>query len=110
MEESDLAARGEAETAVPLCRDAGASGASRLLAIATASGRMVADRVALRRTGTHQVLAIDSAAGYWSAGTGALGQTSVDHRTGLSRAEAGTRVGPLRRARLSRLSSSRHIM
>src|SRR5262249_22026423 len=100
MEESDLAARGEAETAVPFGRDAGASRASRLRAIGTASGRMVAYRVALRRIGTNQVLAIHSASRLGSPGTGAPGQTSVDHRTGLSGTEAGTRTGPLRRTRL----------
>ena len=43
-------------------------------------------------------------------GTGASGQTSLDHRTGLSGTETGTRLGPLRRTRLARLSSSRHVM
>src|SRR5581483_3302117 len=42
--------------------------------------------------------------------TRSSGQTSLDHRTGLSGIEAGTRVGPLRRTRLARLPSSRHLM
>ena len=45
-----------------------------------------------------------------SGGTGAPGQTSLDHRTGLPGTEAGTRLGSLRRTRLARLSSSRHLM
>ncbi len=110
LEESDMAARREAETAVPLCRLAGASRASRLLAIRTASGRMVADRMASRGIRAHQVLAIHTAGRYRPGGTGASGQTSLDHRTGLSGTEAGTRLGPLRRTRLARLSSSRHLM
>ena len=64
----------------------------------------------VRRIRTHQVLAIHPAARHWSPGTGAHGQTSLDHRTGLSGTEAGTRVGPLRRTGLARLSSSRHLM
>src|SRR5579872_456112 len=105
MEESDLEARGEGETAVPLCRHAGAPRASRLLAIGTASGGMVVDRMAGRGNGTHQVLAIHSSGQSRADGSRAFGQTSLDHRTGLSGIEAGTRVGPLRRTRLARLSS-----
>src|SRR5690349_6290886 len=71
---------------------------------------MVADGVASRRIRTHQVLAIHAAGRYGPGRTGASGQTSVDHRTGLSGTEAGTRLGPLRRTRLARLSSSRHLM
>src|SRR5215471_20596415 len=107
---SDLAARRKAETAVPLYRHAGAPRASRLLAIGTASGRMVADRMANRGIGTHQILAIHSSGRHRPGGTRASGQTSLDHRTGLSGIETGTRVGPLRRTWLARLSSSRHIM
>ena len=40
LEESDVEARGEAEIAVTLCRHTGASRASRLLALSTASGRI----------------------------------------------------------------------
>jgi hypothetical protein len=110
LEESRLATRGEAETAVPVCGHPGAPWASRLLAIGTASGRVVADRMASRRIGTDQILAVHSPCRHRSSGTGAPGQTSLDHRTGLSRIKAGTRAGPLRRTRLARLSSSRHLM
>ncbi len=110
LEESGLAARGEAEIAVPLCGPAGGPGASRLLVIGTTSRRMVADRMASRGIGTNQVLALHSSSRRRSRRTRALGQTPLDHRTGLPGTEAGTRVGPLRRTRLARISSSRHVM
>src|SRR5215467_5067827 len=66
--------------------------------------------MANRGARTHQILAIHSAGQCRPGRTGAFGQTSVDHRTGLSGTEAGTRLGPLRGARLARLPSSRHIM
>src|SRR5215467_11923968 len=58
----------------------------------------------------NQVLAIHFADRYRAGRTGALGQTSLDHRARLPRTEAGTRLGPLRGTRLARLSSSRHLM
>ena len=60
LDESDLEARGEAETAIPLCRHAGAPRASRLLAIGTASRRMVADRMARKGGRADQILASHS--------------------------------------------------
>src|SRR6185369_5016664 len=110
LEESDVASRSEAETAIPLCRFARASRAPRLLAVGTASGRMVVDRVAVRRIGTDQVLALHSSVRHRPGGTRAHGQASLDHRTGLSGIEAGTRVGTLRRTWLARLPSSRYLM
>ncbi len=110
MEESDLEARGEAEVAVTLCRHTGSSRASRLLALPTSSGRMAADGMASRGIRTNQVLAIYSVRRYRPFATGAFGQTSLDYRTGLSRTQTGTRVGPLRRTRMARLPSSRHVM
>src|SRR5215831_11642142 len=110
MEESGVAARGKAETPIPLCRYAGAPRTPRLLAIGTTPGGMVADRVAGHGIGTNQVLAIDSSGRHRPGGTRAHGQASLDHRTGLSGTEAGTRVGPLRRTWLARLSPSRHLM
>src|ERR1043165_9713974 len=71
---------------------------------------MAADRMANRGIRTNQLLAIHSAGRYCLGGTGAFGQTPLDHRAGLSRTETGTRVGPLRRTRLARLPPSRHLM
>src|SRR5271165_7036 len=71
---------------------------------------MVADRMANWRIGTDQVLACHGAGRSGSGGTGALGEASLDHRARLSRAEAGTWLGALRRSRLAGLSSSRHLM
>src|SRR5205814_4552908 len=51
---------GEAETALPLWRPAGAPRAPRLLAIGTAPGGMVADRMAGRGSRANQILAIHS--------------------------------------------------
>ena len=92
LEEGDLAPGSEEETAVALCRFAGASSASRLLASGTASGRMAADRMAGRRNRTHQVLAVHPASRYPFDRTGAHGQTSLDHRAGLPGTETGTRI------------------
>src|SRR5262252_9393323 len=110
MEESGVAARGKAETPIPLCRYAGAPRTPRLLAIGTTPGGMVADRVAGHGIGTNQVLAIHSAGRHRPGGTRSHGQASLDHRTGLPGIEAGTRVGPLRRTWLARVSPSRHLM
>ncbi len=81
-----------------------------LLALPTSSGRMAADGMASRGIRTNQVLAIYSVRRYRPFATGAFGQTSLDYRTGLSRTQTGTRVGPLRRTRMARLPSSRHVM
>ena len=43
-------------------------------------------------------------------GSGGARQTALDHRTGLSGTQAGTRTRSLRRERLARLSPSRHSM
>ena len=67
------------KTAVALCGVASASSASRLLASATSRGRMVADRMAVRGNGTHQILAIHFACGHSSGRAGTHGQTSLDH-------------------------------
>src|SRR4051794_22810789 len=71
---------------------------------------MVADRMASGGSGANQVLTLHASERYRGSGTRPLGQTSLDHRTGLSGTETGTRLGPLRRTRLARLSSSRHVM
>src|SRR4051812_21068216 len=110
MEESGVATRGEAETPIPLCRFARASRTPRLLAIGTAPGGMVADRMAGRGSGANPVLAIHASCRPRPGGTGAHGQASLDHRTGLPGIEAGSPLGSLRRTWLPRLSSSRHLM
>jgi SRSO17 transposase len=61
LEESDLERGSKAKPAVAFCRATSASGASRLLALGSASRRMAADRMAHRRVRTRQVLAIDGA-------------------------------------------------
>src|SRR5258708_1555384 len=61
-------------------------------------------------TETHQVLAFHLVPQTPFSRVGAHGQTSLDHRAGLSGTEAGTRPGSLRRAGMAGFSSSRHLM
>ena len=110
LEEGELAAGSEQETPFAFCRFASASGASRLLAGGTTSGRMAADRMADGETEPDQILAVHTSDRYFAERTGGDRQTSLDHRAGLPRTEAGTRTRPLRRAGLARIPSSRHTM
>src|SRR5262245_35529178 len=71
---------------------------------------MAAHRMAARRSRTHQILAIHHACRDPSGGTRAYGQTTLDHRAGLSGVETGTRSGSLRRAWMEGFSSPRHLM
>src|SRR5450759_29185 len=69
---------------------------------------MAADRVAQRRSRTHQVLALDAPGREETQGLGPHGKAPLDHRAGLRRTEARTWIGSLRRKRLARFSSSRY--
>ena len=86
-----LAGRHGAEVAIPLCRRSRPPGASRLRESRTSRRGMATDRMAAKRSGTHQILAIDTASEYHAQSFGQDRQTPLDHRTGLPGIE--TRVG-----------------
>ena len=73
-------------------------------------GTMAADRVAGRREGTHQILAVESVRVDPSAQTGCHPQTALAHRARLRRTEAGTWPGTFRRPELARVSSSCNLI
>ena len=78
-------------------------GASRLLEGATTCRRVVTDRIAARRSGTHPVLDLDAASEYPAQSFGQDGQTRLDHRTGLSGVKTRVRAGALPRPQLARV-------
>ena len=75
-----------------------------------ASAGVAADRVAEGTSRAHPVLVVHLAGGWEARRTGAVGQASLDHRTGLPGAEARTGTGALRRTRLARIPPSRHAL
>ena len=85
----------EPEVAIPLCRRSSPPGASRLRESYTSRRGMVTDRMAAKRSGTHEVLDIDAASEYPAQGFGQDGQASLDHRTRLSGVETRVGVGAL---------------
>src|SRR5215831_18362300 len=56
----------------------------------------------------HKILVIHFADRHQAFRFRSIGEATLDHRARLSRTETGTRIRPLRRARLARLSSSCH--
>src|SRR5712664_1800932 len=71
---------------------------------------MAADRVAQRRTGADQILALDPSRRYRLSTPGRTRQTALANRARLSRAQARGRARAFRRPRMARLSSSRHAV
>src|SRR6266404_5167286 len=71
---------------------------------------MAVDRMAERRKRTDQILVFKRGRRHPAARASKASQTSLDYRTRLRGAETRTGTGPLRRARLARISSSRHVM
>jgi hypothetical protein len=57
-----------------------------------------------------QILAVHASGRYKVEGSGALGQASLDYGARLRGTETRTGLGTLRRSRLARISSSRHIV
>jgi hypothetical protein len=71
---------------------------------------MVADRMAARRRGAQQILAVQPAGRHLAQDLGDHGQGALAHRARLSGAQARVRADSIRRPRLARVSSSRHTL
>ena len=111
LEESDLAC-GNARSTTLAFRPAESLGGARLAGpgASRAGRRMAADRMAGRRSGTHQVLA--GAVGPRPARSASLGEDgscALADRDGLSRIERRTRAGSLRGPSLVGLASSCYL-
>ena len=75
------------------------------------TGRVAVDRVARRREGADQVLALNPSRGHHSASTGLLRQAALAHRARLSRTQAGGRARAISpRPRMARLPSPRNAV
>jgi len=70
---------------------------------------LAADGVAVGSGGPHQVLVLEPARGRLPAALGTLGETPLASGAELSAAQRGVGAGPLRRTRLARLASPRHV-
>ena len=93
-----------------LCPRASSCCTARFYAQPEPAGRMAADRVAQRRTGADQILALDPSRRYRLSTPGRTRQTTLADRARLSGAQARGRARAFRRPRMARLSSSRHAV
>lgn len=105
-----LTRRGQHQTCFALRGGARASGASRLSAhLATPRG-MVPDRMARGRTRADEILSVHTARKHYPASSGERHQAVLADRTGLPGPQTGTWAQPLRGARVTWLSPSRHAV
>src|SRR5579859_447753 len=88
-----LARRHARRLALAFCLSASSYCSSRLLAQPTASRAVAADRMAERREGADEILAVQPPGINLSAPSGSAGQTALDHRARLSGTQAGTWSG-----------------
>ena len=110
LEEHRLASRQSRSLALPFCRCACPSGASRREADGAAPGRVAFDRMAEGSLGAHKILVLQPAPPNLAEAAGKAGQTSLGHRARLRGTQTGVGLRPLRRSWLARLPPSRHIM
>ena len=95
LADGELAGRQKRRAGGALCCRAGAAVAPRLLACRAARRGMAADRVAGRKEGAEQVLAVDPAGDDHPCRPGRHRQDALADRAGLPGAEAGTGPRPL---------------
>src|SRR5712675_379639 len=103
----DRLARGQCRPAFVALRPGARARRSRRQA---ADRRVALDRVAQRREGADQILALDTAPGHRLRTPGRSGQAALAHRARLPGAQAGARPWTLRRSRLAGLPPPRHAV